>query len=203
MKLVFVPLNHKVAQPSLQRPERRDEESKELFSSLQSQTPSWLGELMRRKTQWEVYGHNSKYFSSTKQHVFHLLLSVLKEIDGNSEQGTLIRILMLALEYGFFWLSTDIGAWKLTVTGRQLKTYSTCLEPLMIFHCKKMICCYKNNNPKKIPFFSGGVLSPLKHYKVLAILTLSQLILYSVCETSCWCYVKAFGPTQRLLNLTS
>lgn len=44
------------------------------------------------------------------------------------------------------------------------------------------------------------VSSPLKHCRVLAILTLSQLIFYSVCEASCWHYIKDFGPTQSLLE---
>lgn len=39
MKLIFLLLNHKIVQLSLQRLGRRDEEIKELFSSLQSQAP--------------------------------------------------------------------------------------------------------------------------------------------------------------------
>lgn len=69
---------------------------------------------MRIKTQWEVYKHDIKHFSRTKWHVFHLLPSVLKEIDGNSERATLIqdtyvgvRIWILVAIYGHWGLEVD------------------------------------------------------------------------------------------------
>lgn len=153
MKLMFLLFRHKVVQLSLQKLERRDEEIKELFSSLQSQAPYWLAELMRRKTQWEVYRHNRKYFSSTKQHVFLLLLSVLKE--------------MMATVNGQLWLGCLCWCWNMDFSGclwtpglriwpsfaNRLKHVLCALSPLQYFIVKRWFSVRKTIILKNFLFF--------------------------------------------------